>query len=132
MNFFIATVGELVIVELCVLWIWLKVLVDAVRNNGVTIAHRKLLLTSMGLVLNAVAITGLMAFRLVEYLTNHLPMITGIIICYTILVLGNILFIVSAAIGSDNMRTLKTFILLTIVWTISCGVMYYIGMELKL
>ena len=132
MNIFVATVGELVIVELCVLWIWLKVLLDSLKSGSAALDHRRLLLTSIGLVFNSVAITGIMAFRLVEYLAKFWPFVPGIVACYILLATGNIMFIISAAIGSPNARTLKVFILVTTLWTLACFIMYNLGLDLKL
>lgn len=125
MTLFIATVGELVIVQLCVLWIWLKVLIDAVKYKQDTVSNQRLLFTSIGLVLNAISIIGLMGFRMVEYITGYWPFVPAIVSCYALLALGNIMFIISAAIGSPNARTLKMFIFLTIIWTILCIWSYY-------
>lgn len=132
MDFLIATIGELVIVELCVLWIWLKVLIDAIRNRDVApmdrknvVAHRRLLLTSLGLVFNATAITGIMAFRMAEYLSDFWPFVPGIVVCYILLAIGNIMFIISAALATPHTGVLKTFIMTTLLWTLFCVIAWH-------
>ena len=119
MNFYIGTLGQLVIVELFVFWIWLKVLFETVKTRDTisSLAHRKLLLTSLGLVLNAIAIGGIMGVRLQQLAIGFQPFTWAIVTFYVMLGLGNFMFIVSASIGS-NLKLLKAFIVVTALWTI--------------
>lgn len=115
MNLIVGTIGQLVIVELFVFYIWLKVLLDTTKARDNSLAGRKLLLTSLGLVLNALALTGIMAYRLFELVTGNWPFVLGIVVFYVVLVIGNILFILSASIGG-NQRMLKAFLVTTGLW----------------
>lgn len=118
MSLYAGTLGQLVIVEVFVFWIWLKVFLETVkRGDNVTIlAHRKLLLTSLGLVFNAIAIIGIMGVRIKQLVDESWPFVWSLVAFYVILAIGNFLFIVSASIGS-NLKLLKWFIAATMAWT---------------
>lgn len=121
MNLYVGTIGELVIIELFVVWIWFQVLLETMRDRNVfdrpsLTTYNKLFLTSLGLVLNAVAITGIMAIRFLELLDKPIPFLSLILICYIVLAFGNFMFILSSAIRS-NMRLLKVFAAVTVIWT---------------
>ncbi len=122
MNIYAGTLGQLVIVEGFVLYIWFKVLLETMRERDVKTptlrtSYNKLLLTSIGLVLNAAAITGIIGFRIYELLSGNWPFVWGITAFYVTLALGNVMFILSASIGS-NMRLIKVFAVVTVLWTL--------------
>lgn len=123
MNVYTGTLGQLVIVEFFVLLIWLKVLFDVIRVNDNSVIGRRLLLTSLGLVLNAGAIIGIMSFRIYELIQDKWPFIWGIVAFYMMLACGNILFIVSATLG-NNTRYLKAFVITTLAWS---GFVFYLS-----
>lgn len=116
MNLYSGTLGQLVIVEAFVFYIWLKVLLDAVKQRDGSLAHKKLLLTSLGLVMNAAAIAGIMAVRIDQLLTNSWPFVWALVPFYVMLAVANFLLIVAASVGS-NTRLLKLFFATTAVWT---------------
>lgn len=118
MSVYAGTIGQLVIVEIFVFWIWLKVFFETVKRgeNISVLAHRKLLLTSLGLVLNAIAIIGIMGVRIKQLVDGSWPFIWSLVLFYVILAIGNFLFIASASIGS-NLKLLKWFIFTTMAWT---------------
>jgi hypothetical protein len=115
-NFYAGTLGELVIAELCVLWIWFKVMIDALKSNDGTIINRRLVLISIGLVLNSVAITGVMAFRIHELITGNWPFVWGVVAFYLLMAAAALCLLVAASIGTSA-RLLKVFVLLTVLWT---------------
>lgn len=117
MNIYAGTLGQLIIVELFVFFIWLRVLFDAVKAKENSVAQKRLLLTSLGLVFNAAAITGIMAIRVMQLIEDEWPFIWGIIAFYVLLAAGNILFIISACLGR-NTGLLKAFVVVTVLWTI--------------
>lgn len=114
--FIIGTLGELILVELFVFYIWIKVLFEAVRKREPSIGHKKLLITSVGLVLNAAAIAGIIGIRIMQLLNHEWPFIWEVTIFYVMLALGGFMFIVSAAIGT-NARLLRLFLIATAIWT---------------
>ena len=116
MDIYAGTLGQLVIVEVFVFFIWFRVLIDAVKAKDNTIAAKRLLLTSIGLVFNAAAITGIMIMRIWELMTNNWPFVWGIVAFYILLAAGNILFIVSACLGR-NTKLLQMFLAVTALWT---------------
>jgi hypothetical protein len=116
MNIYAGTLGQLVIVEVFVFFIWVRVLLDAVKAKDNTLAAKRLLLTSIGLVFNAAAITGIMVMRIWELVTNNWPFVWGIVAFYILLAAGNILFIVSACLGR-NTKLLQAFLVATFIWT---------------
>ena len=116
MDIYSGTLGQLVIVEVFVFFIWFRVLLDAVKSKGADIPHKRLLLTSLGLVLNAASITGIMTVRIYQLINLHNSFSWSIIIFYAVLATGNILFIVAACIGRSA-RLLKAFVLVTVLWT---------------
>ena len=117
MNFFAATLGQLIIVEIFVLTIWLKVFFATVKQKEDTVEYRRLLMTSLGLVLNAISISGMIAFRLYEYAVGLWPFVPGVVIFYVIMSIGNFMFIVSAVIGTDS-KMLKIFLSVSVLWYI--------------
>lgn len=125
---YIGTLGELIIIELFVLWIWIRVLLDTIRDKKVVsvttqTSYNKLFITSMGLVCNALAIAGIMVIRYLEMSVPNMPTLGALVVFYVLLAIGNFMFILSAAIGS-NMKLVKVFIVITICWTAMLG---YIG-----
>ncbi len=121
MNFYAGTLGQLLIVELFVLWIWFRVLLETMNERDVTTrelktSYRKLLLTAGGLVLNALAIAGVMMFRISEFLNSNWPFATGVVPFYALLVIGNFMFMLSACLG-NNTNLLKIFAVVTAIWT---------------
>lgn len=116
MGIYAGTLGELIIVELFVFFIWLRVLVAAVRSKEDTVAQRRFLLTSLGLVFNAAAIAGIMTVRVYQLLVLGNPFSFAILLFYGVLAVGNILFIVAACIGRSA-TLLKAFVVVTILWT---------------
>lgn len=117
MNIYTGTIGQLIIVELFVLWIWFKVLIDAVKARDSSLNAKRLLMTSLGLVLNAVAIGGLMVVRLYQYYYTGMPYISGVIVFYVILAVSNFLFILSASIGKTP-KLFYWFVATTVLWTL--------------
>ena len=116
MNIYAGTLGQLVIVEVFVFFIWFRVLIDALSSKDNSLTAKRLLLTSIGLVFNAAAITGIMIMRIYELLTNNWPFVWGIVAFYILLCAGNILFIVSACLGR-NTKLLQAFLAVTGIWT---------------
>lgn len=121
MNFYAGTLVELVIVELFVLWIWVQVLIDTVREKTIATRqlqtnYRKLLLTSIGLVCNAIAIVGIISLRIHELLTGNWPFVMAVAAFYIMLAFGSFLLILSAAIGT-SMRLIKIFFIVSAIWT---------------
>lgn len=114
--FILGTLGELILVEIFVFYIWLKVLIDAVKNREPGIVHKRLLMTSLGLVLNAVAIGGIIMIRVQQLVSGDWPFIWEVVVFYVILALANFMFILSAALGT-NAKILKIFIGTTVIWT---------------
>lgn len=123
MNIYIGILGELILVEVFVFAIWLGVLFDAVANKDASIAARRLLLTSLGLVFNAFAITGIMVIRAYQLSVGATNFIWPITALYTLLTAGNILFIITAALGR-NPKFIQIFVLLTLLWV---GVVFYLS-----
>lgn len=115
MNFYAATLGELLIVEAFVFYIWLKVLLSAVSVKDNTVTGKKLLLTSVGLVVTSIAIFGIMAARSAEYFFQARVM-TAVTAFYAALAIGGFLFMVSAAI-EHSFKQIKLFFLATGLWT---------------
>ena len=105
----------LVIVCAFVIAIWLRVLLDVVRSHDTTILGRRLLLTSLGLVLNAVAILGIMAYRIWELIQDRWPFVWGVVAFYVLLAIGNIMFILSASLGTKA-TLLKWFVITLAIW----------------
>lgn len=124
-NFIVGVIGELILVEAFVFWIWIKVFIDAVKSRDGSISQKKLLLTSLGLVLNAVAIFGIMSFRLSALLTNQWPFLWGITAFYVMLSLGNFMFIVSASLG-ESTKMLKLFLFTTLAWLLFIKFTYFV------
>lgn len=124
MNFFLALLGELVIVEICVLAIWLTVLFDAIKYRDATVAHKRLLMTSIGLVLNAVGVGGIIIFRAIEFAKGNWPFVPGLAALYAVVATGGLMFIIAASIGTTG-RVLKAFIVSSILWAMFCLLMYY-------
>ena len=115
MSFHAATIGQLLIVEAFVFFIWLRVLVWAIKNEPPNPKYHKLLATSSGLVLTSLAIVALMVIRAIELfkgVTND----NAIVAAYCILAFGNFLFIVSAAID-NSWKQVRLFLLATAIWT---------------
>jgi hypothetical protein len=126
MNLYVGTLGELIIVEAFVFTIWVRVLLDAIAIKNASVSARKLLLTSYGLVFNAFAIGGIMLVRAIQLSISGSPnntFIWPITVLYAILAVGNILFIISAAIGQKP-QIIKMFILLSLTW---CGICVYLS-----
>lgn len=117
MNIYVGTLGELVIVEIFVFIIWLRVLIDASTAEAATISSKRLLLTSVGLVFNAFAITGIMVIRAFQLKAGLTPFIWPITVLYSVLAVGNILFIVAASLGQSP-RLIKAFVVITVLWSI--------------
>jgi len=125
MTIYIGLVGELILVEIFVFLIWLRVLFDAVVLSEPTVAAKRLLLTSLGLVFNAFSITGIMTIRAFQLSMGTHVFILPISIFYTVLAIGNILFIISASLG-ESPRLIKAFVLLTILWAaMVCFLSYF-------
>jgi len=116
MGLFAGTMGQLIIVELFVLIIWIKVFTVSVKSRNPSLSYRRLLLTSIGLVLNAISITAIISFRLYEYVQGLVPFIWGLTVFYAVLALGNFMFIVSASLGTDG-KMLKWFLVASAVWS---------------
>jgi hypothetical protein len=125
MNFFIVTLGELIIIEASVLFIWLRVLFDVVRTKNSDLDHKRMLMTSIGLALNSLAIGGIMVYRVAEYLVGFWPFVPDIVSFYVMLGIGNVMFIIAAGIGGST-RALKSFLALSALWIIFCLVYTYV------
>lgn len=117
MNFYIGTLGQVIIVELFVLAIWLKLLFENIRDRTNTLLHRRLLLTSLGLVINAIAVVGIMSFRTYELILGHWPYVPMVAIFFVLLGAGNFLFIVAACLGRGT-NLIKGFVIVTLLWTV--------------
>ena len=117
MNFYAATLVELLIIELFVFGIWFKVLLEAMRTRDGSMSAKKLLLTSIGLVLSSVAVAGIMGFRIYELTIVHRPFVWAIVTFYIMLAIGGFLFMLSATIG-ESTRLLKSFTVVTAIWTL--------------
>lgn len=115
MSFHAATIGQLLIVEAFVFFIWLRVLFWAVKNEPPNTQFKKLVATSSGLVITSFAIVALMVIRAVE-LFNDVHHDNLIIAAYCMLALGNSLFIVSAAID-NSWKQVRLLVLATVAWT---------------
>ncbi len=120
MNVYAGTLGQLVIVELFVLWIWFQVLLDTMRDKSVTdrqtrTSYNKLFLTSLGLVLNSIAISGIMVVRAIELVAAQ-TYILPIVAFYVLLAVAAFLLILSASIGTST-RLVKVFVAVTVIWT---------------
>lgn len=115
MSFYLATVGELAIIEAFVFFIWYKVMLSAVEGNDGTLSQKKLLMTSVGLVLSSLAVFGIMGLRLYE-LQYGLTTLWPISVLYVMLATGNFILMISAALGKRT-NLLKWFLLFTFVWT---------------
>lgn len=115
MNFYAATLGELLIVEAFVFYIWLRVLGAAIQAKDFTGAGRKLFLTSLGLIVTSVAIFGIIGSRAFE-LYFHTSAIIAVTAFYTALIVGSFLFILAAAI-ENSYRIVILFFMATAAWT---------------
>lgn len=115
MNFYAATLGQLIITEAFVFFIWLRVLIAALKSRDNSVYGRKLLLTSIGLVVTAIAMFGISASRSVEYFfgVRIVVAVTGF---YSALVVGSFLFILSAAI-ENSYKIVLAFFVATGLWT---------------
>lgn len=117
LDLYSGTMGQLVIVQFFVFWIWFKVMLEAIRTNDNSIINKRLVLTSIGLVLNSTAITGVMVFRIHELITGFWPFVWGVTVFYILMAAGGMCLIVAASLGT-NARLLKAFVLVSVVWTI--------------
>lgn len=124
MNLYAGILGELVIVEFFVFLIWLKVLLEVIKDKNGGLPIKRLLLTSLGLLLNAVAIMGIMAYRIYELVIGNWPFVWGIVVFYAVLTASNVLFIVAATLGK-NPRLLQWFLLLSFLWVVFVTYMTY-------
>lgn len=122
MSVYAATLGELIIIEGFVFWLWLQVLAKSIIARDGTAEAKKVLLTSIGLVLNALAIFGIISWRVYELVTGYWPFVWGVVAFYVMLAIGNVMFILSASLGG-NLRLLKCFLLATGVWVCFCAFM---------
>lgn len=115
MGFYMATLVELLIVEAFVFFIWLRVLTGAVRERDHSKVGKKLLLTSVGLVITSLAIFGIISVRVAEvyYKIDALFAVNGF---YIALAAGSILFIISAAI-ENSYRIIWLFFGISAAWT---------------
>jgi hypothetical protein len=116
MSFYAATLVELLIVETFVFFIWLKVLMAAVRQRDNSAIGRKLMITSIGLVITSVSVFGVVAARVSEYYmkTNPILAVTGF---YMAMAIGGFLFIISAAI-ENSYKLVIAFFVATAIWTL--------------
>jgi len=126
MNFFVATLGEVVIVQVCVLAIWLRVLFGVTKVTNIDIEYKRLVLTSLGLVLNAAAIGGIILSRAYQFTTGNWPFVAGLSVLYGILSASGFLFIVAASLNG-KLGILKMFFVLTFTWTAFCLIDFFFG-----
>lgn len=126
MTFYSATLGELLIIEIFVFFIWAQVLLDAVKSNDHSLRAKKLLLTSLALVLSSIAVAGIMSFRLYELTVYFEPYIWAIVGLYVMLAVSGFLLMVSASIGQST-KTLKLFFVVSGLWTAYCFAATYFG-----
>jgi len=117
MSFYVGTVGELVIIEAFVFLIWLKVLFSAVSVKDGALAHKKLLLTSIGLVLSSAAVFGIMGVRIYELEHPLTGPLWAVSIFYVLLGSGNFILLVSASLGT-NSKIIRAFLAVTVLWTL--------------
>ena len=124
MSFHAATIGQLLIVEAFVFFIWIRVFIWTLKDEPPNPQHAKLLATSSGLVITSFAVTALMLIRAVE-LYKEVDNDIAVIATYCLLAFGNFLFIVSASIN-NNWKQAKLFAIVTLIWTgiyiVSCFV----------
>lgn len=115
MTFYAATLGQLIIVELFVFFIWLRVLFWTIRDERESPRYLKLLTTSIGLVVSSLAVFGIITTRAAELIkqTEYMP---SIMIFFIMLAIGNFMFLVSASIG-NGWRQVQIFLAVSGVWT---------------
>ena len=118
MSFLVGTLGELLIIQAFVLFIWLRVLFETIKykDEENKKEFRRVLLTSIGLVFNAVSVIGLIGFRLHEYIEGNWPFVAGLSAFYGVQAAGGILFIITASFD-NKLTTLRLFTLATAIWT---------------
>lgn len=119
MTFYAATLVELLIIELFVLVIWFRVLLEALASNDGSLSGKKVVLTSIGLVLSSVAVGGIMTFRIYELTALRNPFVSIITIFYVTLAISGFLFMLSAAIGT-NTKLIRMFASVSVIWTAYC------------
>lgn len=125
MSFYAGVLGEILIVELFVLIIWLKVLFETVAARDNSLAGRKLLLTSSGLVINAFAVVGVMLTRAYELRVGHWPYVPYVSAFFALLGIAGFLWIISASLGNST-RLLKGFLLVSGLWVVYCSYATYL------
>lgn len=115
MTFYLGTLVELLIVEAFVFFIWLGVMRDAIGARSASLASKKLVLTSVGLVITSLAIFGIIGVRVAEtyYKFNSLYAVNGF---YVMLAVGSALFIIAAAIDK-SFRMIWLFAATSFMWT---------------
>lgn len=115
MSFYVATLGELLIVEAFVFFIWLKVFFNVASVKPDSLESRKILITSIGLLLTSLAVFGIIVSRVLELVYEHVYII-AITSFYVTLSIGNFMFMIAAAI-ENSFSQIKLFILITILWS---------------
>jgi hypothetical protein len=119
MNFYAGVLGEIFIVEFFVFIIWLRVLVDAISAKDKTVAGRKFLLTSIGLLINAFAVGALMIFRAYELQTGQWPYVPYVSAFFVMLGIAGFLWILAASIAGST-KLLKAFLICSAMWVAYC------------
>lgn len=109
-----ATLGELLIVEAFVFCIWLRVLILAIQSKDGTATGKKLLLTSIGLVVTSLAIFGIISSRAYEYF-YRVPALAAVTACYVALTIGSFLFLLAAAI-ENSYKIIILFFMASAAW----------------
>lgn len=123
MTFYAATLVEVLIIELFVFGIWFKVLLDSIAVKEASVSSKKLILTSVGLVISSLAVSGIVAFRIYEAL-DHEPNLWAITSFYVLIAASGFMFLVSACIGRNN-KLIKLFLLISLIWTVIAAYLGY-------
>jgi hypothetical protein len=124
MTIYKMMLGSILLTSLFVFTIWLRVFWQAVKEPNTSITHSKLVITSIGLIINSLSILMVIICR-VYNVYNPIDLTPFINACYLGMIVSDILFLFSASLG----RTLKeTTIALTIlaVWLGYCGMTFIV------
>lgn len=117
MTFYVSTIGQLLIIEAFVFFIWCKVMFDSMKSGDGSLGHKKVLLTSIGLVISSAAVFGIMAVRLYETEHDGVHVLWAVTLFYVMLAIGNFLLLISAALGTKS-RIVYAFLTVSILWVL--------------
>jgi hypothetical protein len=125
MDIYTAMLGGVFISSVFVFCIWINVFVKAWHEPTNNLTHTKLMITSIGLIINSLSILMVMVCRIYG-LFNTINLEPFINACYAGMVFSDLLFLMSASIGKD-LKYVKIFCCVLFVWFTYCGIMFLKG-----